>query len=268
MHKQDRYGGSGGHGRRFTEAELQEIEKAFNLPKALRFGRPTVAKVPPKAPVKLPPMDDWNAPARAAHVQGSGPSHMNRERQIGAFKEREAARAKATPRRNVQPHELYATGTRPSQHKEWGQQNALAEQLDHLRRAQAGRSSRGNDPLVQRYAKADVRKAARYYDPEHRRQRKLGMAEAGLAGAGLTATGVGGTRAYRDSRELRERVVQSNPNPNSPKLKVKDLPKGAGKGALRLTKTNAALLVGGLGATAGAAVVRQKAEGRRLGIWR
>jgi len=114
----------------------------------------------------------------------------------------------------------------------------------------------------------EVNKAARYYDPEHRRQRKLGMAEAGLAGGGLAATGVGGTRAFQDSRKLRERVVQSNPNPNAPKVKVKDLPSGAGKGALRLTKTNAALLLGGLGATTGAAVVRQKAEGRRLGIWR
>lgn len=117
-------------------------------------------------------------------------------------------------------------------------------------------------------SKADVSKAARYYDPEHRRQRRLGAYESGLAGGGLAAAGTGGVRAMRDSKELRDTVVQSNPNPNAKKLAIKDLPKGKGKGALRVTRGNAALLAGGTAALAGAGLVRQKAEGRKFGIWR
>ena len=56
MHKQDRYGGSGGHGRRITEAELVKIEKAA------RYYDPEHRRQPRLTPVAgIPRLGSWRA---------------------------------------------------------------------------------------------------------------------------------------------------------------------------------------------------------------
>lgn len=97
-----------------------------------------------------------------------------------------------------------------------------------------------------------VGKAARYYDPEHRRQRRLGMAEAGLLGAGAASAGLGIKGAIKTTRSLR----------SAQKLR----PRLTGSVAAR--KREIAGIAGGTAAVSGAGLVREKAENRKMGIWR
>lgn len=121
-------------------------------------------------------------------------------------------------------------------------------------------------------------KAARYYDGEHRRQRRLGMytAAAGLAGGALLAHG--GRGLVKDTRKLRaldldkvkaRGVASQGQLPGfaaaSPR-RISGYPEG--KHAVAVRPRNAASVVGGTVAITGAGVIRQKAEGRKLGIWR
>lgn len=110
-----------------------------------------------------------------------------------------------------------------------------------------------------RHRKEEASKRYRDYNHEHRRQRRIGMAEAALIGGGGTAAGFGGHGIYRDTKALRgleiakpgrsgiERVGQS----------------AAGRGAVALSRKNGLLLLGGGAGLAGAAGLRRWAEGNR-----
>jgi len=99
-------------------------------------------------------------------------------------------------------------------------------------------------------AKQTVGKA-RHYDPEHRRQRRLGAAEAALAIGGVAsmARGVHGTRkttrALSSARKLRPGLVR----------------------AVAASPQDLAYLGGGTAGVAGAGLVRQHAEGARGRAW-
>lgn len=101
---------------------------------------------------------------------------------------------------------------------------------------------------------SSVSKEARHYSPEHRRQRRLGMEEAGLVAGGATATGFG-ARGIRNSTKGAQDFLK-------PPLKH------AGKKMLYGSPKHVALVGGGLTAVTGAAALRQKAENRKMGIWR
>lgn len=107
-----------------------------------------------------------------------------------------------------------------------------------------------------------VGKAARHYDPEHSRQRRIGAAEAGLVGAGGIATQEGARRIYVDSRNMRQGV----------KVRARgmgDIPLGEKvSGAFRVRKVPALLAAGGGAAIAGASVLHRHASSRRGAAYR
>jgi hypothetical protein len=73
-----------------------------------------------------------------------------------------------------------------------------------------GRRIIGADtPLSDPAIKTDEIGKARYYDPEHRRQRRLGAAEAGLLAAGGLAIGHGTQGAVKSTRALRALKIRS-----------------------------------------------------------
>lgn len=113
-------------------------------------------------------------------------------------------------------------------------------------------------------APAPVEKAARYYDPEHRRQRRLGMAEAGLAGGGAAAGAIGVRGVTRDTKKLRDVSVRSVVGAKDSRLGKTPV----GNRAFRVSGRNGALVLAGGAGLGAAGVVRQKAEGRKFGIWR
>lgn len=103
----------------------------------------------------------------------------------------------------------------------------------------------------------------RDYDSEDRRQRRLGayMTAAGAGGAGAAGVGVHG--AVKDSKELRNIKIRGAVS--KPDAKLTDFP--AGKGAMRLTRRNAALIAAGVLGIGGAGAIRQHAEGPRGRRW-
>lgn len=121
-----------------------------------------------------------------------------------------------------------------------------------------GRRVTGDDAPV------DVSKAARYYDAEHRRQRRLGMAEAGLVGGGAAAAGYGGAKITQETKKLRRVSVRNMVGAKDSALGKTPI----GNRSFRVSGRNGALVAGGLAGIAGAGLVRQKAEGRKFGIWR
>ena len=104
-----------------------------------------------------------------------------------------------------------------------------------------------------------VTKRYRDYNPEHRRQRRIGAAEATLLGTGGTAAGFGGRGVYRDTKALRGLELRNIQGKTSGKLGQT----AAGRGVVVLTRRNAGLLAGGGLALSGAAGVRRWAEGNR-----
>jgi hypothetical protein len=90
---------------------------------------------------------------------------------------------------------------------------------------------------------------SRYYDPESRRQRRLGMYEAGLAGLGATGLVLGGRGAVKTTRSMRAGAKFR------PELKGKKVVSASGR--------NLAFLGGGVTGVGGAVAVNRHAESRR-----
>jgi hypothetical protein len=113
----------------------------------------------------------------------------------------------------------------------------------------------------------DVGKRRREYEPEHRRQRRLGMYEAGLAGGGIGSAGYGAHLIRSDTKKLRESGIRTQTvNDQGKTVQGKDLKLGktpVGRGTIKLSRRSGALVGGGLAALAGAGAVRHHAESSR-----
>jgi hypothetical protein len=112
---------------------------------------------------------------------------------------------------------------------------------------------------------------SRFYDPEHRRQRRLGMAEAALAGAGAAGLAVGGHGAVKSTKAVRA-LSTKVPKGGGDGLRagtfVTHGKTKAGKGILALRRRDAAALAGGTAGVGGALGLRSYAESRRGTAWR
>ena len=97
---------------------------------------------------------------------------------------------------------------------------------------------------------------ARHFDPEHRRQRRIGMGEAALLGAGgvLGFRGVSG--AVKATKQARK-VTWAAGKPGQKELE------GALRRGVALRRRDLAQIGGGLSGVTGAAALRQHAETRR-----
>lgn len=104
------------------------------------------------------------------------------------------------------------------------------------------------------------------YDPESRRQRRLGMAEAGLAGLGAAGL-IRGGKGIRDTTRAVRRVqgVTGSKDYAKDVYLARDTLKS--RKAIVANRKDAALAGGGAASLAGAAIVRQHAEGRRGRRW-
>lgn len=108
-----------------------------------------------------------------------------------------------------------------------------------------------------------VAKALRAYTPEHRRQRRLGIYEAGLGIGGAAATTQGVREARRDTQRLHNLTLGE-------KIRGKEVRVGeseAGRNAIRIKARPGALIGGGLAALAGVGAVRHHAESNRGRPW-
>lgn len=129
-----------------------------------------------------------------------------------------------------------------------------------------------DEPLTDEGCKiSDVGKAARHYDPEHRRQRRLGVAEAGLLGGGAALIGLGTRGAIKTTKGVR---ALAHP-PGGTVFRSKEeadaynKTKKATGGALAIGRKRDVAAIGtGAAAVGGAGLVRDKAENRKNGIWR
>lgn len=104
---------------------------------------------------------------------------------------------------------------------------------------------------------------ARFFDPEHRRQRRLGMAEAALAGGGIAGLVLGGRGAARTTKAIRAMATRGDKGTFN--ATVGGTKKG--RRVLAAAPRELALLSGGAAATGGAVGVRQYAESRRGRGW-
>jgi hypothetical protein len=110
---------------------------------------------------------------------------------------------------------------------------------------------------------------SRFYDPEHRRQRRLGMGQAALTGAGAAGLAIGGRGALKSTKAVRALTVRApkgSPKAGSFSIAHGDTP--AGKGILALRRRDAAALAGGTAGLGGALGLRSYAESRRGTAWR
>lgn len=105
----------------------------------------------------------------------------------------------------------------------------------------------------------DVGKRSRYYDPEHKRQRRIGAGEAVLVVGGGGLVGEGTRRAYGDTKKLRAIPILNRGGTFGAKLGESE----HGKGAIRVGKVPAALIAGGTGALAGASLLHRHAGSNR-----
>ena len=121
---------------------------------------------------------------------------------------------------------------------------------------------------------ASVGKAARYYDPEHNRQRRLGAAEAGLAGGGTAAMAYGAHGAVVPTKNVRALarppggvVFRSAEEIKTYKAKQKL----AGK-TIAASPKHIAAVGAGAAAVTGAGLIHHKAKSisadRKHGVWR
>ena len=110
-------------------------------------------------------------------------------------------------------------------------------------------------------AKSGTVGKSRFYDPEHRRQRRLGAAEAGLTGGALAGLALGGRGVVRVSRLARKTqgIVGDSKD-------VKAL-RSALKHGVAARRQDAALAAGGAAAGIGAYAVNRHAESRRGRAW-
>ncbi|HEY5787495.1 MAG TPA: hypothetical protein VIT65_22245 [Microlunatus sp.] len=110
---------------------------------------------------------------------------------------------------------------------------------------------------------------SRFYDPEHRRQRRLGMGQAALAGAGATGLVLGGRGAVKSTKAVRDITTRV---PGKSVKGVSNIKRygdtESGKRILALRRRDAALLAGGTAGAGGALGLRSYAESRRGGAWR
>ena len=103
-----------------------------------------------------------------------------------------------------------------------------------------------------------VRKLYRQYDPEHRRQRRMGNAEAGLTLGGGYAVHRGARGVQRETRELRDTKIQDRPTKPMTSVERK-----FGRKAIAVSRRNGALVAGGLGAFAAAGGVARHANNNK-----
>lgn len=104
-----------------------------------------------------------------------------------------------------------------------------------------------------------VEKRYRDYNPEHRRQRRIGMAEAAAVGGGGAALGFGVKGTAKDTKKLRALEIA---NPGRSGITTVGA-SHAGRGAIALSRRNGALVLGGGAALAGAGALRRWAESNR-----
>lgn len=264
-----RYGNGGGHGRRVTDFEDEPVDKALiPIPGANLNRIKSAATMMPKTKLPLPPASSAK-PMRSIGALPVSKSHWSRVKtvfgkptrrekataNVNAFKARvkHAAEAKA-PKMSNQKAAGYAAGVGAfgaSTGYGMGQVKAHREFEDRF----APKVRRGRMIVTA----DEVDKAARNYNAEHRRQRRLGMTEAGLAGLGAAGMFVGGRGLRKTTKTMRTLAPKIAAQPDE----VKHL-----QGAYAGSKRDLAMLGGGAAAVTGAGVTRQKAEGRRMGIWR
>lgn len=97
---------------------------------------------------------------------------------------------------------------------------------------------------------------ARHFDPEHRRQRRIGMGEAALLGAGGIIGFRGGRGAVKATQQARK-VTWAAGKPGQKELE------GALRHGVALRRRDLAQLGGGVAGVTGAGALRQHAETRR-----
>lgn len=99
---------------------------------------------------------------------------------------------------------------------------------------------------------------SRFYDPESRRQRRLGMYEAGLAGGAVAGLGLGGKGIVRTSRLARKMPgVVSEKNQDAQALRA------ALRHGVAARRKDVALAAGGTASGIGAVALNRHAESRR-----
>lgn len=101
----------------------------------------------------------------------------------------------------------------------------------------------------------EVSKSRREYDPEHRRQRRLGMGEAVLLGTGGGAAGYGGHGAYRTKQAAGKVTGVTGKDAKAVKAT-----RDALKSGLLIRPRHLGALAGGAAALGGAGLLRGHAE--------
>ena len=116
--------------------------------------------------------------------------------------------------------------------------------------------------LVKLHNKSVVHKAQRYYDPEHRRQRRFGMTETALAigGGALAAHGIAGKVGMRATTKIARQSVEES-------TKAKHGLDVSSK-LLATSRRSAAETAGGAGLVAGASGLHYHGNHSRGKSWR
>lgn len=268
-----RYGSGGGRGRRITDWEDTPVDKALIPVPGANLNKITSAasmlpKAFPKTKLPLPP----SAVTKPVRSIGALPVSKGRWQRVKAVwakpTRREKATASAHAFKNRVKHAAEAKAPKMSNQKATGIATAVGTAGVGLGYGQG--QIKAHREFEDRFAPKirrgrtiqvveGVGKAARHKDIESRRQRRLGITEATLAGAGATGLFFGGRGLKRTTHMMRTLAPKIAAQPEQ----VKHL-----QGAYAGSKRDLAMVGGGTAGIVGAVGTRQKAEGRRMGIWR
>ena len=111
---------------------------------------------------------------------------------------------------------------------------------------------------------------SRFFDPEHRRQRRLGAAQTVLAGGAIAGTAIGGRGVLRSTKALRSVTGVTVKHPDKATAASKTKRTREANAALRGitgSRRDLLLLGGGLASGGGAVAVNRHAESRKGRGW-